>query len=175
MAAIVATVLIAIGLPTTLIDDFNAQDIGNREMGPGFRWTITVSAEEQQAFRWLRTQTPPKAIVAMDPFAHGRETWSQIPTFAWRRMAGGKPISLMAVPDYEIRSRLAQAIYADGSPEAAARTARQLGISYLFIGPDEERVHPHETLAKLDRRPDLFRLVFSNSRTRIYEIVQPAP
>ncbi len=40
MAAIAATLLIAIGLPTTLIDDFNAQDIGNREMGPGFRWTI---------------------------------------------------------------------------------------------------------------------------------------
>ena len=43
MAAIAATLLIAIGLPTTLIDDFNAQDIGNREMGPGFRWTIMLT------------------------------------------------------------------------------------------------------------------------------------
>jgi hypothetical protein len=79
---------------------------------------------------------------------------------------------LMAVPDYEIRSRLAQAIYSDLSPGGAARTARQLGVSYIFVGPDEERVHPHEALAKLDRRPDLFKLVFSNSRTRIYEIVR---
>ena len=78
----------------------------------------------------------------------------------------------MTVPDYEIRSRLEQAIYADGSPDGAARIARQLGVSYIFVGPDEERVHPHETLAKLDRRPDLFKLVFSNSRARIYEIVQ---
>ncbi len=78
-------------------------------------------------------------------------------------MAGGKPISLMAVPDYEIRSQLAHAIYADPSPEAAARTARQLGIAYIFVGPDEERVDPHEALAKFDRRPDLFKLVFSNS------------
>ena len=87
-------------------------------------------------------------------------------------MAAAKPISLMAIPDYEIRSRLAHAIYADASPEAAARTARQLGIAYIFIGPDEERANPHEALAKFDRRPDLFRLVFSNSRTRIYEVVQ---
>ena len=173
MAAVAATLLIAIGLPTTLIDVFNAQDIGNREMGPGFKWTVTLTSEEQEAYGWLRTRTSPKAIVAMDPFAHGRETWSQLPTFAWRRMAGGKPISLMAVPDYEIRSRLTETIYANGSPEAAARTARDLGISYLFVGPDEERVHPPQTLAKFDRRPDLFRLVFSNSRARIYEIVGP--
>ena len=173
MAAVVlATLLIAVGLPTTLIDVFNAQDIANHEMGPGFRWTVMLTPEEQQAYRWLRTQTPPKALVAMDPFAHGRETWSQIPTFAWRRMAGGKPISLMAIPDYEIRSRQTQSIYADGSPENAARTARQLGLAYIFVGPEEERVHPHAALAKLDRRPDLFKLVFSNARTRIYEIVR---
>lgn len=88
-------------------------------------------------------------------------------------MAGAKPISLMAVPDYETRSQLAHAIYVDPNPEAAARTARQLGISYIFIGPDEERVNPPKALAKFDRRPDLFRRVFSNSRTRIYEVVQP--
>ncbi len=82
LAAAAATLLIAIGLPTTLIDDFNAQDIGNHEMGPGFRWTIMLTPEEQEAYRWLRTQTPPKAIVEMDPVAHGRETWSQLPTFA---------------------------------------------------------------------------------------------
>ena len=172
LAAMGATLLIAVGLPTTLIDDFNAQDIGNREMGPGFKWTIMLSPEEQEAYRWLRTQTPPKTLVVMDPVAHGRETWSQIPTFAQRRMAAGKPISLMAVPDYELRSRLAHAIYADASPEAAARTARQLAFRILFVGPDEERSNPPEALAKFDRRPDLFRTVFSNSRTRIYEIVQ---
>jgi hypothetical protein len=172
MAAIFATLLIAIGLPTTLIDDFNAQDIGNREMGPGFRWTIMLTPEEQEAYRWLRTQTPTKAIVEMDPAAHGRETWSQLPTFAWRRVAAAKPISLMAVPDYETRSLLAHAIYAEANPEAAARTARQLGIAYIFIGPDEEQWNPRESIAKFDRRPDLFRRVFKNSRTRIYEVVQ---
>ena len=175
MAAAAAALLIAVGLPTTVIDTFNAQDIGNREMGPGFKWTITLTPEEQEAFRWLRTQTPPTAIVEMDPVAHGRETWSQLPTFAWRRMAAGKPISLMAVPDYELRSRLAHAMYAGASPEDAARTARQLGIAYIYIGPDEQKANPAEGIAKFDRRPDLFRRVFSNSQARIYEIMPYAP
>ena len=78
LATAAATLLIVTGLPTSLIDIFNAQDIDNHEMGPGFRWTIVLSPEEQQAYRWMRTQTPPKAVVAMDPYAHGRETWSQL-------------------------------------------------------------------------------------------------
>lgn len=172
LGAGLAAMLIVVGLPTTAIDTFNAQDIANREMGPGFRWTIVLTPEEQDAYRWLRTQTPQKSIIIMDPVAHGRETWSQLPTFAWRRVAAAKPISLMAVPDYELRTRLAHAAYADPSPDAAARTARELGTTYIFIGPDEERINPPEALAKFDKRPDLFRLVFSNSRTRIYEIVQ---
>jgi hypothetical protein len=175
LAVATAGVLVAIGLPTTLIDVYNAQDIDNREMGPGFRWTIALTPEEQQAFRWLRTETPATAIVAMDPFAHGRETWSQIPTFAWRRMAGGKPISLMAVPEYEIRSRQTQSIYANGNADAAARTARELSISYVYIGPDEERAHPREALAKFDTRSDLFTRVFSNSRARVYEVLAASP
>jgi hypothetical protein len=107
----------------------------------------------------------------MDPIAHGRETWSQLPTFAWRRMAGGKADLADGRADYEIRSRAGASDLLRSQPGGAARTARQLGVSYIFVGPDEERVHPHEALAKLDRRPDLFKLVFSNSRTRIYEIV----
>ena len=174
LAAAVAALLIAVGLPTTLIDEFNAQDINNHEMGPGFRWTIVLTREEQDAYNWIRTETPAKAIVEMDPVAHGRETWSQLPTFARRRMAAGKPISLMAIPDYEIRTQLAHAIYAGTDADAAASTARQLGISFIFIGPEERKTDPPEGLAKFDRRPDLFRLVFSNSRTRVYEVLRAA-
>ena len=104
-AATIAVVLVVIGLPTTLIDTYNAQDIGNRRMGPGFRWTITLTPDEQEAYRWMRTETPRDAIVQMDPIAHGRETWSQLPTFAERRMAAARPISLMNIPDYLERSR----------------------------------------------------------------------
>ena len=173
IAMAAAAVLIAVGLPTTLIDSFNAQDIDNLKMGPGFRWTITVTPEEQEAFRWLRTQTPADAIVQMDPIAHGRETWSQLPTFAERRMAAARPISLMNVPEYEARSRQVRAIYAGGRPDVAAETARTLGIDYIFIGPAEIKSNGPDRLAKFDARPELFRKVFQNGRTRIYEVLGP--
>lgn len=175
LAGAIAATVIIVGLPTTLIDTFNAQDIDNRRMGPGFRWTITVTPDEQEAFRWLRTHTATDAIVQLDPEAHGRETWSQAPTFAWRRTAAARPISLMDIPEYSERSRRAHAIFAGARPEAAARTARQLGIDYLFIGPAEVRTTPADRLAKFDTRPDLFRKVFANERTQIYEVLLPPP
>lgn len=170
-AAAIAIALLAIGLPTTIIDTYNAQDIGNRRMGPGFRWTITVTPDEQAAHYWLRTQTPRDAIVQMDPVAHGRETWSQLPTFAWRRMAAARPISLMQFPVYVERSRRAHRIYADRNPETAVLIARELGIDYIFIGPAEQKANSAAALAKFGKREDLFTLVFENATTRIYAVL----
>ena len=169
-AGAIVLVLIVIGLPTTIIDSYNAQDIGNRRMGPGFRWTITLTPGEQEAYRWIRTQTPRDAIVQMDPIAHGRETWSQLPTFAERRMAAARPISLMDIPEYAERSRKAHNIYADRRADIAARLAHELGIDYIFIGPAEQQRNPAEALAKFGTRDDLFQLVFDNGTNRIYEI-----
>ncbi len=173
-AVAAASLFIALGLPTTVIDIFNAQDIGNLSQGPGFRWTVTVTPDEQEAFQWIRGQTPAGAVVQMDPFAHGQETWSQLPTFAWRRMAAAMPISLMSVPEYEERSRRVNVIYGSGEPEPAALAARELGIDYLFIGPAEVAEHPAASLRKFETRPDLFRKVFGNAGTRIFEVL-PAP
>ena len=170
-AAVIAIVLVAVGLPTTIIDSYNAQDIGNRRMGPGFRWTITLTPDEQAAHYWLRTQTPRDAIVQMDPVAHGRETWSQLPTFAWRRMAAARPISLMQFPVYVERSRRVHRIYADRNAETAVLIARELGIDYIFIGPAEQKANSAASLAKFSKREDLFTLVFENATTRIYAVL----
>jgi hypothetical protein len=166
----VAVVLLAIGLPTTIIDTYNAQDIGNREMGPGFRWTITLTPDEQEAYRWIQRQTPRDAIVQMDPVAHGRETWSQLPTFARRRMAAARPISLMNIPAYNERSRKAHRIYAERNADAAARLARELGIDYIFIGPAEQRANSAAALAKFGAHGNLYDPVFANGTTRIYAL-----
>ena len=170
VAATAAVVLIAIGLPTTLIDTYNAQDIGNREMGPGFRWTVILTPDEQDAYRWIRRETPRDAIVQMDPIAHGRETWSQLPTFAERRMAAARPISLMNIPDYLDRSRKAHRIYAERSPEAAVNLARELGVDYIFVGPVEQKANPAAAIAKFARRNDLFEPVFANGTTQVYAV-----
>lgn len=170
VAVAMVLVLLVIGLPTTVIDTYNAQDIGNRRMGPGFRWTITLTPDEQDAYRWMRRETARDAIVQMDPIAHGRETWSQLPTFAWRRMAAARPISLMDIPDYLDRSRKAHRIYAERNAETAAQFARELGIDYIFIGPAEQRANPAVSLEKFARRQDLFNPVFANASTRIYAV-----
>ena len=167
--ALVAS-LIVIGLPTTLIDMYNAQDVGNRRMGPGFRWTIALTPGEQAAFDWIRTETPRTSIVQMDPVAHGRETWSEIPTFAERRMAAARPISLMNIPEYAERSRQAHRLYSERNPEAAAQIARELGVDYIFIGPAERQDNPEASLAKFARRPDLFQQVFANEAAQIYAV-----
>ena len=139
-------------------------------MGPGFHWTIALTPDEQEAHAWIRRETPRDAIVQMDPIAHGRETWSQLPTFAWRRMAAARPISLMNIPEYAERSRRAHRIYADRNPAAAAKLAVELGIDYIFIGPAELKGNPAASLEKFDKRPDLFRPVFANAGTRIYAV-----
>jgi hypothetical protein len=171
-AVAMAILLFVIGLPTTIIDTYNAQDIGNRRMGPGFRWTVTLTPDEQAAYRWMRTQTPRDAIVQMDPIAHGRETWSQLPTFAWRRMAAARPISLMDIPDYSERSRKAHRIYADRNAEVAVLTARELGIDYVYIGPAEQKTNSAAALGKFAQREDLFTEVFANASTRIYKVIR---
>ena len=171
IATALTVVLIAVGLPTTVIDTYNAQDIGNRRMGPGFRWTVTVTPGEQEAFRWIRRQTPPDAIVQMDPEAHGRETWTQLPTFAWRRMAAARPISLMNIPDYDARSRKVHHLYATREGAAASAIAHELGIDYVFVGPVEQRRTPREGLVKFRDQKDLFQLVFDNGAVRIYRVL----
>jgi hypothetical protein len=168
---VIACVLLVVGLPTTLIDTYNAQDIGNRRMGPGFRWTITLTPDEQAAYHWMRTETPRDAIVQMDPVAHGRETWSQLPTFAWRRMAAARPISLMDIPEYTERSRKAHRMYADRNADTAVLIARELGIDYVFIGPAEQKANSAAALAKFAKREDLFTEVFANAGTRIYQVL----
>ncbi|MCX6553274.1 MAG: hypothetical protein NTY02_20095, partial [Acidobacteria bacterium] len=83
-ASLVIGLVFVVGLPTAAIDWYNAQDITYREMGPGFRWTQTITPEEADAFRWIRRATEPDATVQMEPIVRDRDTWTMIPTFAER-------------------------------------------------------------------------------------------
>src|SRR5204863_1564766 len=93
----VATGLLALlaGAPTTMIDAYNAQDITNFSQSPIGPWTVTVTRDQSDGLEWLRTTTRPDAIVQMEPIVRARTTWSLIPSFAQRRMAAGRPISLL--------------------------------------------------------------------------------
>ncbi len=103
----------AIGAPTTIIDAYNAQDIDDLDVGPGFHWTLVLNPDEQQVLHWIRTIDASErascrwsrrfAIGILSPVA-GANVGVSIPSFAERRMAAGLPISLMRVPEYARRS-----------------------------------------------------------------------
>ena len=158
-----------IGLPTTVIDYYNAQDTSNVEMAAGFRWTVVLSPGEQEALRWIELNTPSDALVQMSLAPRGRETWSLIPSFARRRMAAGLPISLLRTPDYEDRARRVDAVFACGNPDEASRRARALRIGYLYVGRAEREAFG-DALQAFDARPDLFLRAFANDEASVYQV-----
>jgi len=169
----VAIVGAAIGAPTTIIDTYNAQDITNFAQSPNGPWTVTVTAEEQQGLDWLRRETPADAIVQMDPLARERSTWSLIPSLAQRRMAAGRPISLLGGTqndsEYGERSARVKTMYATPDAQAAWDTARALRIDYIWIDRTERTAYP-SGMAKFDADAGRFASVFRNNEVSIYRV-----
>jgi hypothetical protein len=167
VAVVVIVLCFGAGAPTTLIDEYNAQDTHNRAMGPGFPWTIVVSRQQQHAYNWLRTQTPLEAVVQMDARSRERSTWSNIPSFAERRMAGGLPISLLNIPEYAERSDRIKAMYAASNPAEATTLARSLRIDYVYVDEVERQAYPAGIA--FDRSP-AFEKVFDEAPVSVYRV-----
>jgi hypothetical protein len=177
--AVVAVVVVA-GFPTSMIDLYNTQDVTNRGLSPGpvcppscslssaFHWTIAISRSEQAALDWIRTQTPPAAVVQADPISRGRETWSYIPTFAERRSATGIALSLLPVPEYDERNERVRTIYASHDARTAWQDARALGIDYLYVGAVERAAYA--AVGKFEANPDLFIPAFKNQDAAVYAL-----
>jgi hypothetical protein len=163
--------LAIVGLPTTVIDWYNAQDTSNRMMGPGFLWTQTVTPDEQEAFRWIRRTTRPEATVQFEPVSRGRDSWSMIPTFAHRRLAAGMAYSLLYVPQFGERSERARLMFDTPDAAQAWTIAHELGVDYIYVDRREREAVPAASLAKFDAHPEDFSLVFSNGEVRIYGVV----
>jgi hypothetical protein len=160
--------ILAFGLPTTIVDSYNAQDIGNRRQGPGFHWTIHTTPAQQEAFAWLRQHTPEDTIVQMDAFARGREHWTLIPSFAGRRMAAGLPISLLPQPQYRERSALVRQMYATGDAREAWSIARRFDIDYVYLDAVERRTYP-QGIGKFDDGR-FFERVFAREDVAVYRV-----
>jgi hypothetical protein len=160
--------LLLLGLPTTVIDAFNAQDIENDHEGVGFRWTMVVPPEEVQAFAWIRRSTPEDAVVQMEPIVREREGWSLIPSFAERRMAAGLPISLMEVPAYRRTSERVQVMFATPRAQEAWDIAKALHIDYIYVDATDRAKYPETE--KFDRSPELFQHVFRRGAVGVYRV-----
>ncbi len=161
-------VLLLLGLPTTVIDAFNAQDIENDHEGVGFRWTMVLPPEGLQAFAWIRRSTPQDAVVQMEPIVREREGWSLIPSFAERRMAAGLPISLMEVRAYRQTSERVQAMFATPRAQEAWDIAKALHVDYVYVDATDRAKYPETD--KFDRSPQFFEHVFRRGAVGVYRV-----
>jgi hypothetical protein len=169
--AMAAFALLALaGLPTTAVDVFNAQDVANRAMGPGFRWTIPISPDQQAAMDWVRRATPPDAVVQLEPVGRGRDTWSLVASLGQRRMAAGVPLPLMATPEYDVRMKQVRGIYATADAGAAWREARRLGIDYLYMDGVERTAYAGPAFDKFAASLEYFVPAFKRGDVVIYAV-----
>lgn len=169
LAVGLGAVIAVAGTPTTVIDEFNTQDINNRAQAGEFPWTLPVTAAQQRGFEWIKTNTPSHAIVQMEPMLRGRAHWSLIPTFAERRMIAGQPISLLPMPEYRQRSLEVQHLYQGADPREAWHLAKRLRIDYLYVDPDDRAAYP-EGIAKFDSQPGYFEKVYDDAGVTFYRV-----
>ena len=169
VSAIIVVAVLAIGLPTTVIDAYNAQDVSNTEEAVGFRWTVVVRPDTQLVLDWIRLNTSPDATVQMSIGPRRRETWTLIPTFAERRMAAGRPISLLHTPEYDELSDRVDAIYRATGPVEAMDAARALRIDYLFVDGVERSAFGDAALAKFESRC-CFQRLYATGDAAVYAV-----
>jgi hypothetical protein len=172
VGALGAVILLA--APTVAIDLYNTQDIANRRMAAGFRWTLVLSHDELEAFRWIKAHTAPTAIFQVNPKARDTETWAYLPAFAERRMAVGLPISMVPMRKYEDGARLVHDMFELDDPASIHQLATRLKIAYILSGPPERALSPRFQ-RRLDARPDLYPLLFRNRSISIYGVGEALP
>ena len=163
-----AIVLVLAGSPTTLIDTYNAQDVSNLRQGPGFKWTLALSRDQQDAYDWVRRHTPPDTVVQADPLPRDRRNWSVMPTFAARPMAAGLPIALLPEPQQRGLPDRVHALVTRLPLEGAHAEAHALGIDYLYLDGDDEG--GAEVRDRFRARPDLFTQVFRRGDVVVYAV-----
>lgn len=156
------------GLPTTIIDIYNTQDITNFGEAPAGRMTLLLTPDELQAFDWIKHHTRPDARFQVDPVARGQETWAYLPAFAERRMAIGLPISMVPLAKYQQGSEAISKLF-DESPLGAYDRAAKAGVNYVLVGPPEQRAHPGVE-ARFNSIPNQMPLAFKNGTISIYEV-----
>ena len=161
--------VLLVGVPTTAVDVYNAADITNTAMGPGFPWTVVLSREQRDGLSWIQRFTPADAVVQAEPFVRGRTQWSLIPSFGERRMAAGLPISLLSTPDYAAGARKVQGLLRARSADDAYQIARQLGIQYLWVDGDDRKAYG-PGIAVIDAAPALFTPLFREGEVVVYGV-----
>jgi hypothetical protein len=173
-AAAVIALLALTAAPTVAIDVFNSQDVENRALGPGFRWTVVLSPAEVDALDWIRNNTRPAERVQVEPVVRDRDTWAYIPAFADRRMVAGLPTGMIPLAKYVEASERVRSLYSSTTAEAAHAAALDLCIDYLLVGPPERQAY-QGFQPMVDEKPYLFTPSFRNDAVTVYMVRGPHP
>jgi len=166
MTLVTATIAL-VGLPTVLVDLYNNQDVWNRAMGPGFRWTVLVTPDELKGLSWISENTYLRARVQVEPTVRGRDTWAYVPAFAERRMSAGLPISMIPLAKYEKASEDIRTLYRSTSAAQAYELSVRHCIDYLVIGQPERAAYP-QLQPLIDASTGLFAPAFRNDAIAVY-------
>ena len=161
-------VLGLMGVPTTVIDVYNTQDITNHGPAPAGRWTLRLTPDDRQVFAWIKDNTDPWDVFQVDPVPRDPEYWAYVPAFAERRMAAGIPISMIPLAKYQEASNTIRQLYDEPVLLAYERAVRA-NISYIIVGPQERAVHPGVE-ERFDSVQDLLPLAFRNGTISIYSV-----
>jgi hypothetical protein len=162
----VVVIAFAAGLPTTISDVYNTQDIS--EHGEPPYWTLMLRADERQAFDWIKSNTRPDAVFQVDPMIRALDGWAYLPAFAERRMAIGFPISMIPLAKYQQGSEEIVKMF-DESPLAAYERAVRARVNYVLIGPPERNAHPGVE-DRFNAIANQMPIAFKNGTIAIYEI-----
>jgi hypothetical protein len=156
------------GLPTSVIDIYNTQDITNHSEMPAGHWTLRLQPDDLQIFDWIKHNTDPKAIFQVDPVPRDPEHWAYLSAFAERRMAAGIPISMVPLAKYQQASNDIRRIY-DEAPLLAYERAVRARVNYVIVGPPERNAHPGVE-DRFNSIPEQMPIAFRNGSIAIYEI-----
>jgi hypothetical protein len=166
--ATLATLVGVVALPTVLIDIYNAQDVGNRADGPGFKWTVILTPEEVAGLDWIKQNTPLASRVQNEPFSRNRDAY-YVTAFAERRMSGGLPTGLIPLKKYEDVSARIRKMYQAESAVEVHEQALGLCVDYLLVGPPERAAYPKLSLL-LENSPHLFAPAVRNGILDVYAV-----
>ncbi len=167
LAAGAVALIVALALPTVIVDVFNTQDIEPNGMGRAWRRTEVITPAEQAGLEFLRTRTAARSVVQVDTLARD-EMWAYIPAFAERRMAVGVPISMVPLLKYQEGARRIQWMY-DADAASAFALADRVGIDYIVVGAPERTAHPGIE-ARWSSHPELLPIVFRNDALAVYRV-----
>lgn len=162
-------VAVGLGLPTTVVDAFNTQDIVLQPPPGGWNHSEFLSPDEQAGLAWLRQHTAPSAVVQVDTESRGDAMWAYIPAFAERRMAAGLPISMVPLRKYQVAAHRIHWLFDVDSADSAYELAERFKIDYLVVGPPERHAHPGIE-QRWNGAPELLAPAFHNDTLTIYEV-----